>query len=69
MYANTAVEAAAHALFGVISVTSGGQTTDYVLNADSVSSDPADHKPFLLTVTGGIASIAFEDMAGQPGCD
>ena len=69
VWADSAAEAATLALGGTLSVTIAGTTTDYVFGPDTVGATAADQRPFLVTVSGDAVTIAFEDMAGQPGCD
>ena len=69
VWADTAAEAAGKALVGTIGVTFNGTTQDYTFGPTTVGASAADQKPFLVQVSGNSVSLAFEDMAGQAGCD
>ena len=70
VWADTAALAVAKALAGTIRVTlPGGQSFEHAFGPATVGSTAADHKAYLAVVTGTSVALAFEDMAGQPGCD
>ena len=69
VWADTATLAVAKALTGTISVTLSGQTVEHAFGPATVGATAADHKAFLAVVSGTSVALAFEDMAGQPGCD
>ena len=69
VWADTAALAVAKALTGTMSVTLSGQTVEHAFGPATVGATAADHKAYLAVVTGTSVSLAFEDMAVQPGCD
>ena len=46
-----------------------GTSTNYEFGPTTGGSTIAEHKPYLVVVTGQSAALSFEDLAGLPGCD
>lgn len=64
--ADTPEEAVTLAVSGTVSVDLGGETAEYTFGPGTAGTNPADGKPFLVTVAGGSATIALEDLVGFP---
>ena len=61
--------ALAAAFDGSIQVDFAGSVATYDFSSATIGTSTSEQKPFLVTISGNSATIAFEDMAGRAGCD